>query len=322
MVNKLLFSLLSLLCPLAVSVANAQSFPSRPISIVVPVSPGGIVDLAGRLAAEALSNSLNQSVVVENRPGASANIGYAHVAQAKPDGYTLLASYSLYHVVNPLIFSKLSWKPESFTPVGRVATTPSVVVVPTSLPVNNLKEFVEYAKKNPGAISFASQGSGSVSHLGSELLKQATGIEMVHVPYKGSGPAMQDLIAGRVQFFVTAPPAVLGHIQQGRLRALAIAGSERHALLPDVPTSVEQGFPAFQLNPWVSVFAPAGTPAAEIRKLSQALEAGLKQPDLVARGKRAGAEIDYQAPDALAKTVQDEGAHWAVVVKAAKITAD
>ncbi|MGE0802668.1 MAG: Bug family tripartite tricarboxylate transporter substrate binding protein [Lautropia sp.] len=319
MFKALLPALLSLVVTAA---ANAQTFPARPITIVVPVAPGGIVDLAGRVAAEALSTSLKQSVVVDNRPGASANIGYAHVAQARPDGYTLLASYSLYHVVNPLLFTKLAWKPESFTPIGRVATTPSVVVVPASLPVRDLKAFVDYAKQNPGAISFASQGTGSVSHLGSELLMQATGIKMVHVPYKGSGPAMQDLVAARVQFFVTAPPAVLGQIQQGRLRALAIAGAERHALLPDVPTSVEQGFPTFRLDPWVSLFAPAGTPAAELRTLSQALASGLKNPELAARSKQAGAEIDYLGPEALARAVQDERTHWAAVVKSAGITAE
>ncbi len=318
----MLKALLLALLPLVALGSAAQTFPSRPISIIVPVAPGGIVDLSGRVAAEALAASLAQPVVVENRPGASANIGYSHVAQAKPDGYTLLASYSLYHVVNPMLFNKLAWQPESFTPIGRVATTPSVVVVPASLPVRDLKEFIEYARKNPDSISYASQGTGSVSHLGSELLMQATGIKMVQVPYKGSGPAMQDLIAARVQFFVTAPPAVLGHIQQGRLRALAIAGAERHPLLPEVPTAVEQGLPAFQIKPWVSLFAPAGTPAEAIRVLSDALERGLANPERVARSRQAGAEIEFQSPAALAATVQEERRHWAQVVKSAGITAE
>ncbi len=318
MFKKLFFAL----ALLTSSVAVAQNFPSRPVTIVVPVSTGGIVDLSGRLAAESMAPALGQSVIVENRPGASANIGYAHVAQAKPDGYTLLASYSLYHVVNPLIFSKLQWGYDSFIPVGRVAVTPSVVVVHPSLPVHTLKEFIEYAKKNPDAISYASQGSGSVSHLGSELLKQTAGIKMVHVPYKGSAPAMQDLIAGRVQFFVTAPPAVLGHVQQGRLRALAIAGPARHPMLPEVSTSVEQGFPEFQLNPWVSLFAPAGTPQAEIRKLSSALETGLSRPETIERARGAGAEVSFQSPDDLAKTIEAERSHWSAVVKTAGITAN
>ena len=298
---------------------QAQEFPNRAITVVVPVSTGGIVDLAGRRAADALASQLGQAVVVENRSGASANIGATHVAQAKPDGYTLLSSYSLYHVVNPLLFNNLQWKLSSFTPVGRVAVTPSVVVVHPSLPVHTLQEFIDYAKKRPGEISFASQGTGSVAHLGSELLKQNTGIEMVHVPYKGSSPAMQDLVAGRVQFFVTAPPAVMGHVQQGRLRALAIAGNTRHPMLPDVPTSVEQGFPDFQLDPWVGLFAPAGTPDAVVRKLASALEKGLAQPNLVERAKGAGADISFQSPEALGRTVAQEHDYWAKLVKAANI---
>jgi len=266
-----------------------------------------------------LAGQLKETVVVENRAGASANIGATHVAQAKPDGYTLLASYSLYHVVNPLLFDNLKWRPESFVPIGRVVVTPSVVVVHPSLPVHSLKEFVDYAKKHPGEISFASQGTGSVAHLGTELLKQNTGIEMVHVPYKGSGPAMQDLVAGRVQFFVTAPPAVMAHVQQGRLRALAIAGPERHPMMPDVPTSVEQGFPDFQLDPWVGLFAPAGTPDAVVHTLASALEKGVAQPEIVARAKGAGASISFQSPEELAKTVEQERAYWAALVKAANI---
>ena len=299
--------------------ALAQDFPSKAITVVVPVPPGGVVDLAGRLAAEALAGELKSSVVVDNKAGASANIGATYVAQAKPDGYTLLASYSLYHEVNPLLFNNLKWRPESFVPIGRVVVTPSVVVVHPSLPVHSLKEFVEYVKKNPGAVSFASQGTGSVAHLGSELLKLDTGIEMVHVPYKGSGPAMQDLVAGRVQFFITAPPAVMGYVQQSRLRALAIAGSERHPMLPDVPTSVEQGFPNFQLNPWVGLFAPADTPDAVVRKLAAALEKGLTQPKAIESAKAAGASVSFQPPQELAKSVAQGRAYWAALIKAANI---
>lgn len=311
--------LLSMAALFAVTGAWAQEFPNKPMTVVVPVPPGGVVDLAGRLAAEALAEELKSTVLVDNKAGASANIGATYVAQAKPDGYTLLASYSLYHEVNPLLFSNLKWRPESFVPIGRVVVTPSVVVVHPSLPVHSLKEFVEYARKNPGAISFASQGTGSVAHLGSELLKQDTGIEMVHVPYKGSGPAMQDLVAGRVQFFVTAPPAVMGYVQQGRLRALAIAGSERHPMMPDVPTSVEQGFPNFQLNPWVGLFAPAGTPDAVVRKLAAALEKGISQPKAVESAKAAGASVSFAPPKDLAKAVEQERAYWAALVKAANI---
>jgi len=298
----------------------AQDFPAKPISLVVPVSTGGIVDLAGRLAAQALTQQLGTSVVVENRAGASANIGMTWVAQAQPDGYTLLASYALYHTVNPLLFSDLKWGLSSFTAIGRIAVTPSIVVVHPSLPVTSLDAFVTWARQHPGEVRFASQGVGSVAHLGSELLKSSTGITMTHVPYKGSAPAMQDLIAGRVQFFITAPAAVLGYIQQGRLRALAVASTTRHPMFPDVPTAAEQGYPALQLEPWVGLFAPAGTPQPIVDKLAAALAQGLAQPDIVAKGQGAGAAITFQPPGALTRTVAREHAAWAELVQAANIS--
>ena len=185
----------------AATLATAQDFPSRPISIIVPVPPGGIVDMAARLAGEPLTQALGQSVIVENRAGASGNIAYGMVAAAKPDGYTLLASYSMYHVGNPSMFSGLRWNADSFKPVGMIAVAPNVVVVHPSLPVTSLKELVDYARKNPGKLNYASQGSGSIPHVGTELFKQMNGVDMVHVPYKGSGPAIQDVLSGQVQLF-------------------------------------------------------------------------------------------------------------------------
>jgi len=310
---------LSLMLCFMMTGAQAQDFPVRPISLVVPVSPGGIVDLAGRLAAQALTEQLGQTVVVENRAGASANIGTSFVAQSKPDGYTLLASYSLYHTVNPLLFDGLKWDLSSFQAIGRIAVTPSIVVVHPSLPVNTLDAFIAYAKQRPGDIRFASQGIGSVAHLGTELLKRSTGIAMTHVPYKGSAPAMQDLIAGRVQFFITAPAAVLGYIQQGSLRALAIASAARHPMFPDVPTTAEQGYPDLQLEPWVGLFAPAGTDARVVAKLSSALERGLTRPDVVAKANGVGAQITFQPPAELDRTIAREHGDWAALVKAANI---
>ena len=228
----MLRTLFSLLLATASMLAMAQDFPARPISIIVPVPPGGIVDMAARLAGDPLTRALGQSVVVENRAGASGNIAYGLVAAAKPDGYTLLASYSMYHVGNPSMFSGLRWNAESFKPVGMVAVAPNVVVVHPSLPVTSLKELVEYARKNPGKLNYASQGSGSIPHVGTELFKQMNDVDMVHVPYKGSGPAIQDVLSGQVQLFITTPPSVLGHIQQGKLRAIAVASDTRHPLLP------------------------------------------------------------------------------------------
>ena len=302
--------------------ASAQDFPSRPITIVVPVPPGGIVDMAARLAGEPLTRALGQPVVVENRAGASGNIAYGHVAGAKPDGYTLLASYSMYHVGNPSMFSGLRWNADSFKPVGMVAVAPNVVVVHPSLPVHNLKELVEYAKANPGKLNYASQGSGSIPHVGTELFKQMNGVDMVHVPYKGSGPAIQDVLSGQVQLFVTTPPSVLGHVQQGKLRAIAIASSARHAQLPDVPTSVEQGMPDFKLDAWVALFAPAATPDDVVAKLSDALAGSLDSPEVRSRAAQAGVTARPMPAAELGRTVAADTEYWSKVIKAASIRAD
>ena len=302
--------------------APAQDFPSRPITIVVPVPPGGIVDLAARLAGEPLTRALGQPVVVENRAGASGNIAYGHVAGAKPDGYTLLASYSMYHVGNPSMFSGLRWNADSFKPVGMVAVAPNVVVVHPSLPVHDLKELVDYAKKNPGKLNYASQGSGSIPHVGTELFKQMNGVDMVHVPYKGSGPAIQDVLSGQVQLFVTTPPSVLGHVQQGKLRAIAIASDARHPQLPDVPTSVEQGMPDFKLDAWVALFAPAGTPEDVLAKLSDALASSLDTPEVRSRAAQAGVSARPMPAAELGRTVAADTEYWSKVIKAANIRAD
>ena len=317
----MLRTLFSLLLATASMLAMAQDFPARPISIIVPVPPGGIVDMAARLAGDPLTRALGQSVVVENRAGASGNIAYGLVAAAKPDGYTLLASYSMYHVGNPSMFSGLRWNAESFKPVGMVAVAPNVVVVHPSLPVTNLKELVEYARKNPGKLNYASQGSGSIPHVGTELFKQMNDVDMVHVPYKGSGPAIQDVLSGQVQLFITTPPSVLGHIQQGKLRAIAVASDTRHPLLPDVPTSVEQGMD-FKLDAWVALFAPAGTPDEIVAKLSDALAGSLDSPEVRSRAAQAGITARPMVSAELGRTVAADTAHWSKVIKAANIRAD
>ena len=311
----------SLLLATASMLAMAPDVPARPISIIVPVPPGGIVDMAARLAGDPLTRALGQSVVVENRAGASGNIAYGLVAAAKPDGYTLLASYSMYHVGNPSMFSGLRWNAESFKPVGMVAVAPNVVVVHPSLPVTSLKELVEYARKNPGKLNYASQGSGSIPHVGTELFKQMNDVDMVHVPYKGSGPAIQDVLSGQVQLFITTPPSVLGHIQQGKLRAIAVASDTRHPLLPDVPTSVEQGMD-FKLDAWVALFAPAGTPDEIVAKLSDALAGSLDSPEVRSRAAQAGSTARPMVSAELGRTVAADTAHWSKVIKAANIRAD
>lgn len=303
--------------------AFGQTFPAKPITLIVPNPPGGLVDTSARIVGEPLARLLSQSVVIDNRPGGSGNIAYQSVARSAPDGYTLLASYSAYHTGNPALMSKLSWDPvKDFAPVALLTAATNVVAVHPSLPVNNLKELVAYLKKNPGKVNYASQGNGSLSHIGTELFKQQTQTDMVHVPYKGSGQAIQDVLAGQVQVFITTPPSVMQHVQAGKLKALAIAGKTRHPMMPNVPTAAEAGVPGFELEAWVALFAPAGTPPAVVTKLSDEVKNALEQPDAKQRAAAQGVELRYLPPEALGGLVRRELDYWGKVIRAANITLD
>jgi tripartite-type tricarboxylate transporter receptor subunit TctC len=302
--------------------AFAQNFPAKAITIVVPNPPGGLVDTSARLVGDPLAKVLKQSVVIDNRPGGSGNIAYQAAGRAKPDGYTLLASYSAYHTGNPWLMKDLPWAPKDFAPVALVTVATNVITVHPSVPVNSLKELVDYLKKNPGRINYASQGNGSLSHLGTELFKLQTGTSIIHVPYKGSGQAIQDVLAGQVQMFITTPPSVIQHIQAGKLKALAVAGKSRHPNLPNVPTTAEAGLPGFELEAWVALFAPAGTPQPVIDKLSQNIKLALDQPETKTRAAGQGVEVRYMQPDALGGLVKNELAYWGDVIKKAHITLD
>jgi tripartite-type tricarboxylate transporter receptor subunit TctC len=304
--------------------APAQSFPSKPVTLVVPVAPGGILDTVARMLAADMSKHLDgQPVIVDNKPGASGNIGASLVAKSPPDGYTLLVGYSMFHVGNPSMFKNLTWDPlRDFASVSMVAVSPHVVAVNPSVPVKTLKELVDLAKKEPGKLNYASPGSGSVPHVGMELFKLQTGIDIVHVPYKGAGPMMQDVIGGAVQSTIATPPSLLGFVQSGRVRALAVAAKTRHPLMPDVPTTAEAGFPNFELEAWVALFAPAGTPPAVIAKLTTAVQEALKSPAVIERARTTGMAIRYQTPAELDATVKADLAYWSKVIKDANIRAD
>ena len=306
----------------AVSAASAQAFPSKPITIVVPNPPGGVVDSSARLVGDPLTKLFGQAVVVDNRPGASGNIAYQIVARAPKDGYTLLASYSAYHVGNPAMFAKLPWSQAELAPVALVAAATNVITVHPSVPANNLKEFIAYAKANPGKLNYASQGNGSLSHVGTALFEAQTGTDMVHVPYKGSGPAIQDVLAGQVQVFITTPPSVIGHVQQGKLKAFAVTGRTRHPMLPNVPTVAEAGLPGFELEAWVGLFAPAGTPAPVIAQLSEAVKKALELPETKQRAATLGIEPRWLGPDQLAALVKKDTEYWGRVIRTRNITAD
>jgi tripartite-type tricarboxylate transporter receptor subunit TctC len=315
------FALAALL--LSSAAAIAQTLPSKPISLLVPNPPGGLVDASARLVSDPLGKLLNHSVLVDNRPGGSGNIAYQAVARSTPDGSTMLVSYSAYHTGNPAMMAKLTWDPiKDFAPVALLTVATNVIAVHPSLPANNLKELIDYLKKNPGKVNYASQGNGSLSHIGTELFKQQTGTDIVHVPYKGSGQAIQDVLAGQVQLFITTPPSVMQHIQAGKLKAIAIAGKTRHPMLPNVPTSAEAGLPGFELEAWTGLFAPAGTPPALIKKVSQEVKNSFDQPETRQRAAAQGVELRYMSPEQLAAFLKKEIDHWGKVIKSAKITLD
>jgi tripartite-type tricarboxylate transporter receptor subunit TctC len=286
----------------------------------VGVPPGGILASVARMVVPSMSQSLGQSVVVENKAGASGNIAATAVARSAPDGYNLLVGYSMFHVGNPSMFSNLSWDPvRDFAPVAMLVVSPHVLAVNPSVPARTLREFVDYARANPGKLSYASSGNGSVPHVGVELFKQQNKLFIVHVPYRGGGPAMLDVVAGNVDMTVATPPTLLGFVQSGKLRALAVAAKQRLPQLPDVPTSAEAGFPGFELEAWVALFAPKGTPPAIVDKISAAAKLALDSPAVRKSAEAAGLEIRYMTPPQLDAVVRSDIQYWSKVIKSRNI---
>jgi len=307
---------------LLAATAQAQTFPSKPITFIVPNPPGGVVDTSARLVSDPLSRLIGQSVIVDNRGGASGNIAYQMVANAPKDGHTLLISYSAYHVGNPAMFAKMPWAQKDLVPVALLTAATNVIAAHPSVPANTLKEFISYAKANPGKLNYASQGNGSLSHVGTALFEQTTGTDMVHVPYKGSGAAIADVLAGNVQVFMTTPPSVMQHVQAGKLKAFAVTGKTRHPGLPNVPTTSEAGLDGFTLEAWVGLFAPAGTPPAVIAQLSEQVKKALDTPEAKNVGTKAGIEIRYLPPEQLGALVTRETEYWGKIIKSRNITPD
>ena len=300
----------------------AQAFPSRPISLVVPNPPGGLVDTSARLAGDSLAKVMGQSVVIENKPGGSGNLAYQMVARGAKDGHTLLVSYSGYHIANPILMDKLPWEPKDLSPVGLITVATNVIAVHPSVPVNNLREFIAFAKANPDKLNYASQGNGSVSHIGTEIFKMQTGAHLTHVPYKGSGQAIADVLAGQVQVFITTPPSVMQHVQAGKLKALAVTGKTRHPGMPQVPTVAEAGLANFELESWVALYAPSGTPAAVLQKLSNDVKRAMELPETRQRADAAGIEVRFLTPAETTRVLERETADWAKAIKAANIKFD
>jgi tripartite-type tricarboxylate transporter receptor subunit TctC len=296
--------------------AQAPAYPTKPIRLVVPFPPGGATDILARNVAQKLTETWGQSVVVDNRPGAGGNIGSELVAKAAPDGYTLEMGTVGTHAINASLYSKMPYDHvKDFAPIILVAGVPNVLVVNPSLPVNSVQELIAYAKANPGKLNFASSGPGTSIHLSGELFKVMAGVQMTHVPYKGSAPALQDLLGGQVQLMFDNLPPSLPQIKAGKLRALAVTSLTRAPALPDVPTIAESGLPGFEASSWFGILAPAGTPPAIIAKVNAEVAKWLASPEgkdkLVAIGANAGGG----SPEDFARHIQAETAKWAKVVK-------
>jgi len=321
---------LSLILAAITGVAQAQTpaiklYPDKPVRLVIPYPPGGATDVIGRIMAQELSKSLNQQVIADNRAGDSGNIGADMVAKAPADGYTLLMGALTSHAINAnLEKSSIKYDLEKdFTPIAVVGVVPLVFVVNPSVPVKNMKEFIAYAKANPGKLTFASSGAGAPQRLAMEMFRFQLGLDLLHVPYKGSGPAMTDLVGGQVLCMSETVPAALPFIQSGQLRALAVTTSKRISQLPDVPTVIQAvGLPNFDVVSMFGIEAPTGTPKPIIDKLSSQIKAVLERPDVQERMLAAGVYGNYLSPAESAKRIQRELNMWAKVIKDAKIQAD
>jgi tripartite-type tricarboxylate transporter receptor subunit TctC len=307
-----LFAALSL----ASAMAQAQSYPTRPVRIIVPFSAGGAADTPARMLAPKLSEALGQQVLIDNRPGAGSTIGTELVAKAAPDGYTLLL-ISNTHAINASLYRKLNYDPiADFAPVLQFATSPNVLVVHPSLPVKSVKELIALAKAKPGKIDYASSGNGSSQHLFTALFTTLAGIELNHVPYKGSGQARADLISGQVSVGIPGIASVIQHIRSGRLRALGVTSAKRSPQLPDVPSIAEAGVKGYDADQWLGLFAPAKTSSEAIARLNDAAQGALKQPDLRKLFENVGAQPEYLGPREFGALVKAEMPKWAKVVKA------
>lgn len=302
------------------SSAAAEGYPSRPVTMVAPVAPGGILDLTARLLAVGLSQELGRQFVVENKGGASGNIGIQQVARASPDGYTLLVTYSGYQVANPFLFKKLGWDPiRDFMPIGLAIKAPHLIVVRKGLPVDSLGELIEYARAHPGKLNFAAPGMGSIGYIGGVQLQQLTAIKMVPVFYKGTAPAMIDLLGGTIDLLIATPPSAAGHLKDGSVKGLALAGDRRLPMLPDIPTAAEAGLPGFELEAWTAVYTPAGTPQPVVDKLAAAMAKVVGSAAFQQRALEQGTYPVHMGPQELGEFTQAELTRWGEVIKTAGI---
>jgi len=304
--------------------AHAQAnYPNRPIQLVVTVPPGGAADIIARIIGAKLSDALGQSVVINNRGGAGGTTAAAQVAKADPDGYTLLLNTIATHGIGPHIYANLGYDPvKDFAPVILIAKLPLIMAVNAEVPAKTIADVIALAKAKPGQLTFSSSGSGGAPHLAGEMFKNLTGTDVQHIPYRGSGPAVIDLIAGRITMMFDATPSLLPYIQDGKLRPIAAASPQRHRLLPDVPSFAEVGYPGMDIALWYGVAAPGGTPAPIVQRLNAELAKIVRLPDIAKNLSEQGADLQGGSVDDFVKFIHDEMTRWGVVVKQANIKAD
>lgn len=302
-------------------IALAQdAWPTKPVRIIVPFSAGGVADLLPRIVGEKVSRKWGQPVIVENKVGASGNIGMAEGARAEPDGYTLVLAPAGNLTVNPILFKDLPFDTyRDLTPITDLAQVPNVLVIHPSVPAKSFKELIAYAKTNPNKLNFASPGEGSGAHLAGELLKLEAGIQMVHIPYKGLAPAVNDLLGGTTQLMFAGISTVLQYIKTGKLEALAIASSERSPQLPDVPTVAESGYPGFEVTSWYGIVTRAGTPPAITHKVQRDMAEALQNEDVRAKLAGLGLEPVGNTPEAFAAMIKAEARKWSEIMRKANI---
>jgi tripartite-type tricarboxylate transporter receptor subunit TctC len=303
--------------------AHAQAYPSRPIKLICPFPPGGAVDIASRAIAAELSKTIGQPVTVENRPGAGGNVGGAEAARSAPDGYTLFMTTSGINAINPVLYSKMQFDPnKDLAPVAALVSLSNVLVVHPSVKANSVADVIALAKAQPKGLTYASSGSGTSIHMSAELFKQLTKTEIIHVPYKGSAPAVTDLLGGQVNMMFDNIPSSLPHIKAGKLRALATTGAKRDPALPDLPTVAEAGVPGYEAGVWFGLAVPAGTPKEIVDKISAEALKGTKAPDFTRRMGELGYVIIGEGPEKMTEMLRTEIGRWGPVVKASGATAD
>jgi len=308
------------IAPLAAP-ATAQPYPSRLVKIIVPQTPGGATDVFARKIGQALSERWGQPVVIENRAGAGGVLGTDGVAKSAPDGYTLLVTYAGSQAINPSLYPKIPFDSVGdFQMVATLAVTPFILIVNPKLPAQNFAEFIALAKARPGSLTYASSGNGSVNHLLGEMVKTETGIDMLHVPYRGVAPAITDVIGGQVDAAFSSVPSVLQMIRAGSVRALAVSSAQRIAAAPEIPTIAESGLPGFDVNPWWGILAPAGTDMAIVRKINADVAAILRSKEMIDFLATQGAEPLITSPEEFLRILQADLVKWAKVVKAAGVT--